>query len=114
MQLDFSKLDGLVPAVVQEERSGTVLMLAFMNRDAWDLTRSTGFAHYWSRSRGRIWKKGETSGHVQEVKEIRVDCDEDTVLLIVRQEGGSACHTGKKSCFYRKLEDGRLIEGIEG
>ena len=107
-QLRFEKLDGIVPVVVQDEKSREVLMLAFMDREAWDMTIRTGYAHYFSRSRDRLWKKGETSGHVQEIREIRVDCDEDSVLLIVRQVGGTACHTGRRSCFYRRLVDGRL------
>jgi phosphoribosyl-AMP cyclohydrolase len=106
--LDFEKLAGLVPAVVQDHESGEVLMLAFMNPEAWETTLRTGLAHYWSRSRGKLWKKGESSGNVQRVKEIRVDCDADSVLLRVEQVGGAACHTGYRSCFYRTLERGQL------
>jgi phosphoribosyl-AMP cyclohydrolase len=108
LQLDFEKNGGLVPAVAQDHRSGEVLMLAYMNRESWELTLRTGEAHYWSRSRSRLWKKGESSGNVQEVEEIRVDCDGDTVLLKVRQRGGTACHTGHRSCFFRVLRDGDL------
>ena len=107
-QLRFEKLDGIVPVVVQDEKSREVLILAFMDREAWDMTIRTGYAQSLSRSRDRLWKKGETSGHVQEIREIRVDCDEDSVLLVVRQVGGTACHTGRRSCFYRRLVDGRL------
>ena len=104
MELDFDKLDGLIPVIVQDAKDGTVLMQAFMNREAWDLTLSTGYAHYFSRSRNRLWKKGETSGHVQEVKEIYADCDGDCLLLKVNQAGGSACHTGNRSCFFSRLK----------
>jgi phosphoribosyl-AMP cyclohydrolase / phosphoribosyl-ATP pyrophosphohydrolase len=96
---DFHK-QALIPAVVQDAESLEVLMLAYMDREAWEATLSTGFGHYHSRSRDSLWKKGETSGHVQEVVEIRLDCDEDTILLRVRQTG-PACHTGNRSCFYR-------------
>ena len=110
VQLDFDRNGGLVPVVAQEERSGEVLMLAYMNRESWELTLKTGLAHYWSRSRARLWKKGESSGNVQEVREIRVDCDGDAVLLKVLQRGGAACHTGHLSCFYRVLRDDALQE----
>ncbi len=113
-ELDFDKSGGLVPAVVQDYRSGEVLMLAYMNREAWEKTRSTGIAHYWSRSRARLWKKGESSGNVQEVQEIRLDCDGDSLLLRVRQVGGAACHTGHRSCFHRKLEEGGWVtDGVQ-
>ena len=98
--------DGLVPAVAQDAASGRLLMLAWMNRDALRQTAETGRAVYWSRSRGRLWHKGEESGHYQVVKELRLDCDSDTVLLSVEQVGGIACHTGRESCFFRRLEDG--------
>ena len=101
--------DGLVPAVTQEAASGRVLTLAWMNRESLAKTVATGEAHYWSRSRMRLWKKGEQSGHVQRVREIRLDCDEDVVLLKVEQGGGIACHTGRHSCFYQKLQDGRWV-----
>jgi phosphoribosyl-AMP cyclohydrolase len=98
--------DGLVPAVAQDARSGRVLMVAWMNREALKKTVDSGEAHYWSRSRKKIWHKGEESGHVQKVKEVRLDCDEDVILLAVEQEGGIACHTGRQSCFFQKLEGG--------
>jgi phosphoribosyl-AMP cyclohydrolase len=104
VELDFRKNGGLVPAVVQDHLSGEVLMLAYLNPESWALTLSTGLAHYWSRSRNRLWKKGEQSGNFQEVREVRVDCDRDAVLLRVRQVGGAACHTGYRSCFHRRLE----------
>ncbi|MEJ2345937.1 MAG: phosphoribosyl-AMP cyclohydrolase [Gammaproteobacteria bacterium] len=96
--------DGLVPVIAQEQGSGKVLMFAWMNREALELTSRTGHAVYWSRSRGRLWHKGEESGHQQEVTEIRTDCDNDVVLLTVRQRGGIACHTGRHSCFFQRLE----------
>ena len=104
---DFSK--GLVPAIAQDCASGEVLMLAYMNEDAWRKTLETGEAHYWSRSRRELWHKGGTSGNVQKVRALRLDCDNDTVLLLVEQ-GGAACHTGRRSCFYREWKDGRLRE----
>jgi phosphoribosyl-AMP cyclohydrolase len=102
--LDFSKMGGLIPAIVQDAASGEVLMLAFMNLEAWELTLQTGEAHYYSRSRRKIWRKGETSGHVQRVKAVYLDCDQDTLLLKVEQVGGAACHTGHRSCFYRRRQ----------
>jgi len=99
--------DGLVPAVAQGTASARVLTLAWMNREALATTQASGLAHYWSRSRARLWQKGETSGHVQRVREIRLDCDRDAILLIVEQAGGIACHTGRERCFYRRLESGR-------
>jgi phosphoribosyl-AMP cyclohydrolase len=104
VDLNFDKLGGLVPVVVQDYSSGEVLMLAFMNRQAWEETLKTRRATYWSRSRNQLWVKGETSGNYQEVKEVLVDCDEDTILLKVLQKGGAACHTGYRSCFYRRLD----------
>ena len=103
---DFDKRGGLVPAVAQDADSGQVLMLAYMNREAWQHTVATGRATYWSTSRNALWVKGETSGHVQHVREILVDCDADTVLLRVEQVGGVACHEGYASCFHRRLENG--------
>lgn len=100
---------GLVPAVAQEVGSGRVLMLAWMNREALAETAASGRAVYWSRSRKRLWRKGEESGHVQRVAEIRLDCDADVVLLQVEQLGGIACHTGRHSCFYSRLEGGRWV-----
>ena len=108
MKLNFDKMGGLVPAVVQDYLSGEVLMLAFMDEEAWEHTLQSGLASYHSRSRNTLWVKGKTSGHVQRVKEIRVDCDDDTVLLKVEQVGGAACHTGHRSCFYQKIEDGKV------
>jgi phosphoribosyl-AMP cyclohydrolase len=102
--LDFEKCGGLIPAVVQDFETGEVLMLAYMNEKAWQETLRTGKATFWSRSRNELWVKGNTSGHVQLVKEICVDCDGDTVLLKVEQLGGAACHTGYRSCFFRKVE----------
>ena len=101
---DFDKMGGLLPAIVQDVDSGDVLMLAFMNREAWERTLATGEAHFYSRTRNRIWHKGATSGNVQRVKEIYLDCDWDTVLLKVEQVGGAACHTGHRSCFYRRRQ----------
>ena len=102
--------DGLVPAVAQETGSGRVLTVAWMNREALARTVASGEAHYWSRSRRKLWRKGEESGHVQKVKSVRLDCDEDVVLLEVEQAGGIACHTGRHSCFFQKLEGGHWVE----
>jgi phosphoribosyl-AMP cyclohydrolase len=106
--LDQVKWDenGLVPAIAQETGSGRVLNLAWMNREALARTAETGEAHYWSRSRRTLWHKGEQSTHVQKVKSVRLDCDNDVVLLEVEQSGGMACHTGRHSCFFQRLEDG--------
>ena len=106
--IDFDKSGGLVPAVAQDADTGEVLMLAWMNREAFDETVRTGRAVYFSRSRNKLWRKGEESGHVQEVRGIYLDCDADTILLKVRQIGGAACHEGYKSCFFRKLDGGNL------
>jgi phosphoribosyl-AMP cyclohydrolase len=106
--LDFAKSGGLVPAIVQEDESSEVLMLAYMNEEAWEKTLASGKAHFWSRSRQKLWLKGGTSGHIQEVKAIYVDCDLDTVVLRVHQVGGASCHQGYPSCFYRKVEGGEL------
>ncbi|RNM30104.1 phosphoribosyl-AMP cyclohydrolase [Absicoccus porci] len=103
IQIDFNKGDGLVPCVVQDVENGQVLMLGYMNEESLQETLRSGLATYWSRSRKELWKKGETSGHYQHVKEILVDCDEDTILLKVVQDG-AACHTGHRTCFYRTLE----------
>lgn len=97
---------GLVPAIAQDAASGRILMVAWMNREALELTAGKREAVYWSRSRNRLWHKGEESGHVQKVREIRLDCDEDVIVLQVEQQGGIACHTGRESCFYRVLKDG--------
>jgi phosphoribosyl-AMP cyclohydrolase len=106
IQLDFDKLDGLVPAVIQDESSGEVLMVGFMNAEAWEATLNSGRATFFSRSRQSLWVKGETSGHIQQVKEILIDCDDDTVVLKVEQIGGAACHTGHRSCFHKKVNNG--------
>jgi len=106
--IDFEKAGGLVPAIAQDAQSGTVLMLAWMNREAFEETVRTGRVCYFSRSRGRLWRKGEESGHVQEVRSIHVDCDGDTILIKVHQVGGAACHEGYQSCFFRKVEEDRL------
>ncbi|MBQ4568162.1 MAG: phosphoribosyl-AMP cyclohydrolase [Desulfovibrio sp.] len=103
---DFSK--GLIPAVVQDEASGEVLMLAYMNEEAWQATLTSGEAHFWSRSRQCLWHKGGTSGNVQKVRSIRLDCDNDTILLLVEQVGGAACHTGRRSCFFRQWQQGQV------
>ncbi len=108
LKLNFNKLGGLVPAIVQDYETGDILMLAYMNREALNATLLTGKATYYSRSRQTLWVKGETSGNLQLVKEIRIDCDDDTVLLKVEQLGGAACHTGHRSCFYKKVEDGAI------
>ena len=108
IKLDFNKLEGLVPAIAQDFETGEVLMLAFMNAEAWEATLSTGNATYYSRTRKKLWIKGETSGHCQIVKEIRIDCDNDTLLLKVEQVGGAACHTGHKSCFFQRVEGSSL------
>src|SRR5579859_277590 len=103
--IDFDKAGGVVPAIAQDHASGRVLMVAFMNREAFEETVRSGRACYFSRSRQRLWRKGEESGNVQEVREIRIDCDADTILLKVRQVGGAACHEGYRSCFFRQVED---------
>jgi phosphoribosyl-AMP cyclohydrolase len=106
---DFEKGGGLVPVVVQDHETAEILMLAYMNRGAWLKTLETGKATYWSRSRQSLWLKGETSGHVQLVREVLLDCDADTILLKVKQLGGAACHTGYRSCFYRKWVEGDFV-----
>ena len=108
IQLDFEKTGGLIPAIAQDHATGEILMLAYINREAWETTLRTGKATYYSRSRQQLWIKGETSGNVQVVKEIRIDCDDDTVIFKVEQIGGAACHTGHRSCFYKKIEDGSV------
>jgi phosphoribosyl-AMP cyclohydrolase len=114
IDLPFEKNNGLLPAVAQDADSGEVLMLAWINREAWDLTLKTGIAHYWSRSRKAIWKKGESSGNTQDIVGVYVDCDADTVLYKVRQNGGAACHEGYTSCFFRKvIGDGLEIVGTK-
>ncbi|WP_121744082.1 phosphoribosyl-AMP cyclohydrolase [Natronorubrum halophilum] len=108
--IDFDE-DGLVPAVAQDVETGEVLMLAYVSPEALDRTRETGLAHYYSRSRDELWQKGKTSGHTQDVAEVRVDCDADTLLYLVDQEGG-ACHTGRRSCFYRTIEGENVGERV--
>ncbi|UCD90146.1 MAG: phosphoribosyl-AMP cyclohydrolase [Desulfobacterales bacterium] len=108
IHLNFDKMGGLVPAIVQDYETGDVLMLAFMDLDAWEATLNTGKATYYSRTRQALWVKGKTSGNIQIVKEIRVDCDDDAVLLKIEQVGEAACHTGYRSCFFKKVEEGSV------
>jgi phosphoribosyl-AMP cyclohydrolase len=108
IELDYTKINGLVPAIAQDHATGEILMVAFMNEEAFSQTLATGKATYYSRSRDCLWVKGGTSGHVQIVKEIRVDCDRDTVLLKVEQLGGAACHTGHRSCFFYQVDNQEL------
>ncbi|ATW88886.1 phosphoribosyl-AMP cyclohydrolase [Halohasta litchfieldiae] len=110
IEVDFGE-DGLVPAVAQDADSKDVLMLAYVSPEALDATIETGFAHYYSRSRDELWKKGASSGHLQEIEEVRVDCDADTLLYIVDQEGG-ACHTGRENCFYRTIDGEEVAETV--
>ena len=103
--MDFSKLDGLIPAVVQDDESGEVLMVGFMNEEAFERTRASGFATFFSRTRGRLWMKGETSGNRLKVRRLLTDCDDDTVLLRVERQGdGNVCHTGERSCFFKPID----------
>ena len=113
MDLDFDKLDGLVPAIVQDASTGEVLMLGFMNEEAYAETRSTGAVTFFSRTRGQLWRKGERSGHVLRVREMRVDCDADTILVRVDPVGPGVCHEGYRSCFFRRLDangDANIVE----
>ena len=111
VEIDFDKSrDGLVPVIVQNHENNDVLMLAYANESALEKTLITGKAHYWSRSRKQLWLKGESSGNIQTIREILVDCDGDTLIYKVEQAGGAACHKGYPSCFYRKIEDGLLVE----
>ncbi len=114
MEPDFQKTGGLVPVITQDFETKEVLMLAYMDKEAWDATLSTNIAHYFSRSRKKLWKKGEESGNIQKVKEIRIDCDNDTILLLVEQVGGAACHKGYRSCFFRRLkrDNGKISQEI--
>jgi len=115
MNIDFDKTGGLVPAIVQDATSLEVLMVAFMNEEAWRKTVETGFATFWSRSRNKLWLKGESSGHMLVVKEILTDCDADTILLKVEALGPGVCHEGYRSCFFRTLENGRWkVTGVKG
>lgn len=107
-QPDFSA--GLLPVITQDFASGTVLMLAWLNDEAWRQSLVTGEAHYWSRSRKKIWHKGESSGNVQIIMSIRLDCDRDAILFLVEQKGGAACHTGHQSCFFKEWKNGRIVE----
>ncbi len=106
MEIDFDKGNGLIPVIIQDATTHEILMLGYMNRESWEKTLETQRASFWSRSRQKIWIKGETSGHFQEIKEIYLDCDGDTLLMKVKQIGGAACHTGFRSCFHRKFEEG--------
>ncbi len=107
--LNFAKGDGLLPAIVQDYATNEVLMMAYINEEAWRRTLETGKAHFWRRARSALWLKGESSNHVQLVREILVDCDEDTVIYKVEQVGGAACHKGYRSCFFRRVENGDFI-----
>ncbi len=109
IDLAFDKMGGLIPAIVQDHASGDVLMLAYMNAEAFEATLATGEATFFSRSRQALWIKGKTSGHVQRVKSVHIDCDQDAILVRVEQVGGAACHTGYRSCFYRRVEEQNLI-----
>jgi len=114
VELDFDKAaDGLIPAIAQDWQTGQVLMVAYINKDAWEKTLRSGNATYWSRSRQQLWTKGETSGKLQKIHRIRVDCDLDAVLYIVEQIGGAACHLGYSSCFFRHLSDDCLVIDTE-
>ena len=104
IELDFSKGNGLLPAIAQDYKTGKVLMLAYINRESWEKSLETGEVHYYSRSRSELWHKGGTSGNVQKIKEIYSDCDNDTVVFKVEQVGGAACHTGRETCFYQKID----------
>lgn len=108
--LDFEKQGGLIPAIAQDWKTGEILMVAYMNKESFEETLRTNKACYFSRSRNKLWRKGEESGNVQVVKEIRTDCDSDTLVLKVEQIGGAACHTGNRSCFFRKIIDGKIVE----
>ena len=112
LELDFKKMDGLVPAIVQDYKTNKVLMLGFMNKEAWQKTLETGKVHYFSRTRNKLWLKGETSGNFQIVKDIFIDCDNDTVLIKADQVGKVACHEGYETCFFKKI-DGREVKIVE-
>lgn len=111
-KVDFKKNDGIVPVIAQDNITNEVLMMAYMNKEALELTLNTNFAHYYSRSKQRLWKKGETSGHTQEVLDVLIDCDNDTILLKINQEG-VACHTGRKSCFFTSIKNEKIISDIK-
>ncbi len=110
IELDFDKTGGLIPAIAQDAETGDVLMMAYINADSWQKSLETGEVHYWSRSRQELWHKGGTSGNVQKIKDIYVDCDNDTVLFEVEQLGGAACHTGMRSCFHHRVEGDHLVK----
>ena len=110
VKLDFEKCGGLIPAIAQDHKTGEILMMAYINAESWAETLKSGYATYYSRSRQKLWKKGESSGHLQVIKEILVDCDLDTVVFKIEQLGPGACHTGHRSCFYRKVADNELVE----
>ena len=110
--IDWNKMQGLVPVITQDYLSNEVLMLAYMDKEAYDLSIKTNYAHYFSRSKNRLWKKGETSGHTQEIQEVLLDCDNDTILLKIKQNG-VACHTGRKSCFFTNVKTNEIISDIE-
>lgn len=107
---DFEKMNGLIPVIAQDAETGEVLMLAYMNKESYDQTLAIGEAVYFSRSRQKLWHKGESSGCIQKVKSLRIDCDNDTLVLLVEQIGGAACHTGRRSCFYRELKGEEVVE----
>jgi phosphoribosyl-ATP pyrophosphohydrolase/phosphoribosyl-AMP cyclohydrolase len=110
-EMDFSKLDGLIPAVVQDHKSGEVLMVGFMNEEAWGLTQQSGYVTFFSRTRNKLWTKGETSGNRLTVRQVLLDCDEDTLLIKVRREGdGNVCHTGQRSCFFNVIQNAQIEE----
>ncbi len=113
LDVDFDKTGGLVPAIAQDVGTGSVLMLAYMNREALETTLKEGRAVYWSRSRKELWRKGDTSGDIQVLKEVRIDCDNDTILLLVEQKGDGACHTKRWSCFFRRMNSEGEIEEID-
>jgi len=110
MLVDFQKGDGLVPAVIQEAGTGKVLMLGYMNAEAFEKTLQTGFATFYSRSRNKMWVKGESSGHTLKVRDVLVDCDQDAVVIVAEQSGPGTCHNGYHSCFYRRVQDGKIVE----
>ena len=110
VKLDFEKCGGLIPAIAQDHQTNEVLMMAYINAESWAETLKSGYATYYSRSRQQLWKKGESSGHLQVIKDILVDCDLDTVIFKVEQLGPGACHTGHRSCFYRRVENDALVE----
>jgi phosphoribosyl-ATP pyrophosphohydrolase/phosphoribosyl-AMP cyclohydrolase len=111
-KVDFDKNDGIIPVIAQDNTTNEILMMAYMNKEALELTLSTSYAHYYSRSKKRLWKKGETSGHTQEVVDILIDCDNDTIVLKINQEG-VACHTGRKSCFFTSIKNEKVILDVE-